>query len=105
MAWTLLQQHPPARRNSLLAAKGELASGVRGSPWPGMLWVAGAWQAWISKAAVGQGLAVAEQPGDAGGTWGDVGWVGGPQPPAPWPAVSCAVLCISTCFIVVQGLQ
>lgn len=74
---------------------GKRCKGLGDSLWPGMLWVAGAWQAWISKAAVGQGLAVAEQPGDAGGMWGDVGWVGGPQPPCP---MAGCVLCSALYF-------
>lgn len=39
--------------------------------------MSGVWEAWISQAAVGQSLAVAGQPGDAGEVWGDVSCVGG----------------------------
>lgn len=74
VAWTLLQQHPPARRNSPLLARERFetwqlvgSEGTCDSARRGMLWMAGSWEGWISQAAVGQGLAVAEQPGDAGG--------------------------------------
>lgn len=87
VAWTLLQQHPPARRNSPLLARERFetwqlvgSEGTCDSARRGMLWMAGSWEGWISQAAVGQGLAVAEQPGDAGGGR-DVGWVGGTGPP------------------------
>lgn len=89
VAWTLLQQHPPARRNSPLLARERFetwqlvgSEGTCGSARRGMLWMAGSWEGWISQAAVGQGLAVAEQPGDAGGgercwlSW----WYGTPVP-------------------------
>jgi len=86
VAWTLLQQHPPTRKYSLFAGKGEvweLATGVMlrwelchvvgvgsegpgGSALRGMPQMAAAWEGWISQAAVGQGLALARQPGAAG---------------------------------------
>lgn len=109
----LLQQHPPARRNSplleresfdswqlvsCLAGSGVVSAGrshavgvssevPRGLAWRGRLWLAG-----LGRNAVGQCLAAAKQPGATGDTGEglDVGLGGGAG--ALCPALSCAII-------------